>query len=173
MVDILNGRHTAEPPEGTVTLIIGTRINAIWKVHCWLPFFTGMVRMLKELLTDKERHGFLGYHVWFGRTTLMIQYWRSMDDLLAYSRAQPMEHVPTWRLFNRTNKGELGVFHEAYTVTRRGHHVIYRDMPASFGLGGATSMVPARSHPGTSPTEWNDKDRADAERWGEVRTPAS
>lgn len=169
MADILRGRFTAEPPEGTVMLLIGARVNVPWKVHRWFPFFYSMVGMLKELMSDKERHGFLGYHVWFARTTLFVQYWRSMDDLLAYSRAQPLNHVPIWRRFNQESKGEMGVFHEAYVVSKGGHHVIYRDMPETFGLGGATNLAPVRRHRGTSPPEWTQEDRANAERWGEVR----
>lgn len=170
MTDILRGRHTARPPEGAVTLLIGARINTLWKVHRWAPFFVDMGAMLKQLCTDKEGYGFLGYHLWFGRTTLVVQYWRGMDELLAYSRAQPLLHVPTWRKYNRESEGVIGVFHEAYVVSARGHHVIYRDMPASFGLGGATDVVPARTHGGANPAEWTEKHRADAERWGEVRS---
>jgi hypothetical protein len=169
MSEIMRGRHSAEPPEGTVMLLIGARVNTPWKVHRWFPFFYSMVGMLKELHADKERHGFLSYHVWFARTTMFVQYWRSLDDLLAYSRAQPNEHVPVWRRFNQESNGEMGVFHEAYVIARRGHHVIYRDMPADFGLGGATGTVPVRRHPGTTPAEWTDDDRTDAEQWGEVR----
>jgi hypothetical protein len=168
MPKITAGRHTAVAPDGTVVLLIGSRINNPWKPQRWVPFFAGMVRMLKELSQDKEKHGFLGYHLWFGRTTLVVQYWRSMDDLLAYSRAQPQEHVPVWRLYNRASSGELGVFHEAYTINRGSHHVIYRNMPA-FGLGAATETGDVLTHRGTSPTEWTDEDRVSADQWGGIR----
>ncbi|MEU3099936.1 DUF4188 domain-containing protein [Streptomyces sp. NPDC006967] len=109
------GRYAAAPPDGTVVFLIGMRINKWWKVHRWLPAFIAMVPMLKEVIRQSE-HGFLGYHVWFGRTTIVVQYWKDMDELLAYARNAGAEHLPRWRNYNKKvgNNGDVGVWHETY-----------------------------------------------------------
>ena len=135
------GRYAASPPDGTVVFLIGMRINKWWKIHRWLPAFISMVPMLKEVNRHSE-HGFLGYHVWFGRTTIVLQYWKNLDDLLTYARNADAEHVPGWRNFNRQvgNNGDVGVWHEAYVTHPDQMHIIYRNMP-EFGMGKATNHV--------------------------------
>jgi hypothetical protein len=32
--------------------------------------------------------------MWFGRTTILVQYWRSMDQLLAYATNREAAHLP-------------------------------------------------------------------------------
>ena len=59
-----------------VVFLIGMRVNKPWKVHKWLPVARAMGRMLNELYSA----GNLGLrHVesWFGRTSIMVQYWDS------------------------------------------------------------------------------------------------
>lgn len=135
------GRYAASPPDGTVVFLIGMRINKWWKIHRWLPAFISMVPMLKEV-NRRSEHGFLGYHVWFGRTTIVLQYWKNLDDLLTYARNADAEHVPGWRNFNRQvgNNGDVGVWHEAYVTHPDQMHIIYRNMP-EFGMGKATNHV--------------------------------
>src|SRR4029450_12063478 len=52
-------RYTAEIEGDFVVFLIGMRLNRPWKVHQWLPVFTGMQRMLRELARHPE-HGLLG-----------------------------------------------------------------------------------------------------------------
>ena len=79
--------------EGTfVVFLIGMRINSLWKVRKWWPVALAMPRMLKELARHPET-GMLGGEMWFGRTTIMVQYWRSMEQLLAYAKDRESEHA--------------------------------------------------------------------------------
>lgn len=56
--------------------------------------------MIKELYSHKDELGFLSMESYFGlRTTVMIQYWRSMDDLLAYAKSE--KHLTAWKHFNQ------------------------------------------------------------------------
>lgn len=132
--------------ETIVVFLIGMRINRWWKIHKWLPVVRAMPRMLKELTANPEL-GFLGAEQGVARTTLMVQYWRSKDDLYNYARARNSAHLPAWRDFNRKigSSGDIGVWHESYEVQRANIHSLYANMPA-FGLGKVTQLVDARRH---------------------------
>ncbi|MGW3242407.1 DUF4188 domain-containing protein [Streptomyces sp. NPDC001070] len=136
--------QVADPPEGTVLFLIGMRINSFWKVHRWLPSFLAMFPMLFELNKQKE-HGFLGSRTWLNRTVIVLQYWRSMDELMAYSRNTEAAHRPAWARFNRTigDNGAVGIYHEAYVVDPARMHTVYRNMPP-FGIAKATAARPQR-----------------------------
>lgn len=139
------GRVSADLPDGAVIFLIGMRVNRPLLVHRWLPAFIAMPRMIHELMKQPER-GFLGATTWLsGRNVMVQQYWRCMDDLLAYARDRDAEHLPAWRAFNRRvgNDGTVGIWHEAYTVHAAESHVVYRNMPP-FGLGAAVGRLPAR-----------------------------
>ncbi|MEV0781513.1 DUF4188 domain-containing protein [Streptomyces sp. NPDC050423] len=137
--------QVADPPEGTVVFLIGMRINSFWKVHRWLPSFIAMVPMLMELNKNKE-HGFLGSRTWINRTVIVLQYWRSMDELMTYSRTMDASHRPAWARFNRRigNNGAVGIYHEAYVVDPDRMHTVYRNMPP-FGMAKATAGRPQRT----------------------------
>ena len=64
------------------------------------PLIRAMGGMIRELSVRPEL-GFLGGKAWFGRTIVLIQYWRSFEDLEAYARAKDLSHVPAWAAFNR------------------------------------------------------------------------
>jgi hypothetical protein len=68
-----------------VIVLIGMRINQFWKIHKWLPIALSMGRMLKELYSHPEL-GFLSHEFGIGRSFIFVQYWRSMDQLLAYAK---------------------------------------------------------------------------------------
>jgi Domain of unknown function (DUF4188) len=55
MATIHPGRHTAEIEGDFVVFLIGMRLNRPWKVHQWLPVFTGMQRMPRELARHPSR----------------------------------------------------------------------------------------------------------------------
>jgi GH15 family glucan-1,4-alpha-glucosidase len=82
--------------------------------------------------------------MWLSRTTLMTQYWRSMDQLLAYSKSRAAEHLPAWQAFNRSigTDGSVGIWHETYAVSPGSYESVYVNMPA-FGLGRAGTLQPA------------------------------
>ena len=136
---ISKGRFTATLDGDFVVFLIGLRINKPLHIHKWLPVITAMPRMLTELY-QQPALGFLHAESWFGRTTIMVQYWRSMDQLLAYAKNREAEHLPAWQAFNKavgtddSNNGSVGIWHETYAASLNRHENIYVNMPA-FGLG--------------------------------------
>jgi Domain of unknown function (DUF4188) len=138
---VIPGRMTADRAEPFALFLIGVRINKPWRVDKWWPVVTAMPRMLRELETDPGL-GFLGSHVWFGRTTILLQYWESFARLEAYARAREHAHLPAWREFNRRigASGDVGVWHETYAIQPGAYECIYSNMPP-FGLGKVGPLV--------------------------------
>ena len=136
-------RVTARFDGDFVVFLIGMRINEPLKVHKWLPVATAMPRMVKELYRQPEL-GFLHAEMWFSRTTMMVQYWRSMDQLLDYAKNREAEHLPAWQAFNKAigTDGSVGIWHETYAVSLGCYENIYVNMPP-FGLGKIGSLQPA------------------------------
>lgn len=133
--NILQGRHTAQLEGEFAVFLIGAHIIKPWAVHRWWPVARAMSRMLGELRAHPEL-GFLGQETYGGRTSLMLQYWRSLDQLMAYASARDSEHLPAWRDYNRRvrNSGAVGIWHETYVVRPGAYENIYVNMPL-FGLG--------------------------------------
>ncbi len=123
--------------------LIGLRINRPLKIHKWLPVIMAMQRMIRELETHKEL-GLLGSDFWLGRTTISLQYWRSLNHLTDYATSAKREHLPAWASFTRAigNSGDVGIWHETYTVGPGLYETIYHNMPP-FGLGSVGTLVPA------------------------------
>jgi hypothetical protein len=136
-------RVTASFDGSFVVFLIGMRVNEPLKVHKWLPVATAMPRMIKELYRQPEL-GFLNAEMWFSRTTVMVQYWRSMDQLLDYAKNREAEHLPAWQAFNKAigTDGSVGIWHETYAVSPGCYENIYVNMPP-FGLGKIGSLQPA------------------------------
>ncbi|WLD92835.1 DUF4188 domain-containing protein [Alkalihalobacillus sp. AL-G] len=137
--EIFTGRYTSEQEDDVVVFIIGMRVNKRWAIHKWLPVFTAMPPMIRELYTNKE-HGFLSMEMFFGlRTTIMIQYWRSSEDLMAYAKGPT--HLTAWNNFNKKigNNDSVGIYHETYVVPKGNYECIYGNMP-KFGLAKATGL---------------------------------
>lgn len=136
-------RLTATLDGDFVVFMIGMRINKPWQVHKWLPVATAMPRMIKELYQHPEM-GFIHAEMWFGRTTMMVQYWRSMDQLLAYAKDREAAHLPAWKAFNQAIGvgGSVGIWHETYLATPGHYENVYVNMPP-FGLGKVGTLQPA------------------------------
>jgi hypothetical protein len=136
-------RLTATLDGAYVLFLIGMRINSPLKVHRWLPVARAMPRMITELYRQPEL-GFLHAETWFSRTIIMVQYWRSMDHLLAYAKNKEAAHLPAWQAFNQAIgvDGSVGIWHETYSVAPGSYENVYVNMPA-FGLGRAGSLQPA------------------------------
>jgi hypothetical protein len=126
-----------------VVFLIGMRINKPWKVHKWWPVAQSMPRMLAELQAHPEL-GMLGGEMWFGRTTILVQYWRTVEQLLSYAKDRNAMHLPAWKAFNQSvgSSGDVGVWHETYSVPAGGYENIYVNMPP-FGLGKFGVPTPA------------------------------
>ena len=140
---ILRERVTAELPGEFVVFLIGMRINKPLLVHKWLPVASAMSRMIEELSRHPEL-GLLHAESWFSRTLLMVQYWRSMEQLVSYAANREAKHLPAWKAFNRAvgTNGAVGIWHETYGVSPGRCESVYVNMP-QFGLGKAGSVVPA------------------------------
>ena len=137
------GRFAATFDGDFVVFLIGMRINQPLKVHRWLPPALAMPRMIRELLRQPEL-GFLHAETWFSRTTIMVQYWRSREALMAYARSRAAEHLPAWRAFNKLvgTNGDVGIWHETYVIEPGRYENIYNNMPP-YGLGAVGSIVDA------------------------------
>lgn len=156
MTKIHEARMKAHYDAESITIfLIGMRVRRFWKLHKWLPAAMAMPRMIKELESRPEL-GFLGAESAVGRTTIMIQYWRSREELYAYARNRDAEHLPAWRDFNRRigTNGDVGIWHETYEVPISGVDSMYVNMPM-FGLGSVSKLLPAATpgsrHPSHSP----------------------
>ncbi|HTD02201.1 DUF4188 domain-containing protein [Undibacterium sp.] len=140
---ILSDRLTASLDGEFVVFLIGMRVNKPLKIHKWLPVAAAMPRMIRELSVQPES-GFLHAEMWFSRTTIMLQYWRSMEQLLAYAKNRQAQHLPAWQAFNKAvgTGGDVGIWHETYLASPGGYENVYVNMPA-FGLGRAGRLEPA------------------------------
>lgn len=158
---VREGRYTATH-EGDVTVfLIGMRINKIHRPDKWLPIFLAMPRMLTHLSQHPEA-GLLSFESWLGRTTMLLSYWRSPEDLNHFATDAEAPHLQPWRDFRRRvgDGGDVGIWHETYVVSPDKREVVYANMPL-FGLAAATSQVPVgaalrtakqrMAHPGLLP----------------------
>ncbi len=142
MKSVVPGRYSAEMEGSFVVFLIGMRINRPLAVHKWLPTLTAMGPMLRELYQHPEL-GFLRAETfWNWRGPIVIQYWRSFEDLERYARHGI--HLTAWKHFNRTvgTDGSVGIFHETYLVKAGQYEALYVNMPV-FGLAKAGQHVPA------------------------------
>lgn len=143
MSRILEGRWTAHADDEFVVFIIGMRINQWWMIHRWLPLIIAMSGMIRELSVQPDL-GFLGGKTWFGRTIVLIQYWRSFDDLERYARAKDLRHLPAWADFNRKigNDGTVGIYHETYRIGPGQYENVFVNMPPTL-LGNCATLIEA------------------------------
>ncbi len=124
-----------------VIFLTGVRINEPLKIHKWLPVIAAMPGMISELRRQPDL-GLMHAEAWFSRTTIMVQYWRSMELLLAYARNRGATHLPAWYAFNEAigTTGAVGVWHETYIVAQNSYANEYIDMPP-FGLAQVKSTI--------------------------------
>ncbi|WP_203289258.1 DUF4188 domain-containing protein [Metabacillus sp. cB07] len=140
------GRYTTDNQDDLVVFLIGMRVNKRLALHKWLPVFFAMPGMIRELYMNKDELGFLSMESYFGlRTTVMIQYWRSTEDLLAYARSE--KHMAAWKNFNQKigSNPSVGIYHETYKVKAGDYESIYGNMPP-YGLGKALNIIPVKAH---------------------------
>jgi len=130
---VYNERMTAELDGDFVVFLIGMRVNKFWKIHKWLPVFLAMPKMIKEL-EGRPDSGFLGSTMGL---PVIVQYWRSFEQLEAYSRDRDSLHWPAWLNFYKKivgSGGDVRIWHETYQVSAGHYEAIYKAMP-TFGLG--------------------------------------
>jgi hypothetical protein len=140
---ILRERLTGTIEGDYVLFLIGMRINNPLRIDKWLPVARSMPRMIEELMRHPEL-GFLHAESWFGRTVIMVQYWRSIAQLLDYAKDKNAAHLPAWRDFNQRvgTDGSVGIWHETYAIRAGAYETMYVNMPP-FGLGKAGTLQPA------------------------------
>jgi hypothetical protein len=140
---VIDKRVTATIEGDFVVFLIGLRINKLWKPWKWLPTFLAMPRMLRELEQNPES-GFLGANFYAAgpRRPMLVQYWRSFDQLESYARAKDRAHWPSWVAFNKRvgSSGDVGIWHETYLIPAGGHESVYNNMPPT-GLAAAARVV--------------------------------
>lgn len=146
MVRLFPGNYTTKNDEDLVVFLIGMRINKRWAVRKWGQVFLAMPPMIRELYENKDELGFLSMESYFGlRTTVMIQYWKSMEHLQAYAKGG--KHFAAWQEFNKKigNNDAVGIYHETYKVAYGEYEAIYRNMPP-YGLAKALEHIPVTKH---------------------------
>ena len=143
MAKTINQRMTVDIEGDFVVFLIGMRINRFWKFHKWLPIAKVMPKMLKELSMNPGS-GFLGFQVFGGIPPVIVQYWRSFEQLEAYAKDRDALHYPAWKAFNQKIKsnGDVGIWHETYKVRSGEYECIYNNMPR-YGLGKTGELIPA------------------------------
>jgi hypothetical protein len=135
-------RMTARSDESYVLFLIGMRVNNPFAIHRWLPVFIAMPKMLRELHLNRDL-GFKSFESWFGRTSIMVQYWESPEKLIEYAKSADSEHLPAWRAFNRAAKSSaVGIWHETYVIDPGKSESVYKNMPI-FGFGKVGRHQPA------------------------------
>ena len=166
-------RYMAKVDGPVVAFLIGMRINSFWRVWEWMPVFLAMPKMLMELGRHPEL-GALGARTYLsGRVIMVVQYWRSFDQLERYARATENAHLPAWKAFNtraRRGHGAVGIFHETYAVAPGQVESVYVDMPAGFGLAGAVGPIDVRA--GRQAARQRLVNEPDSVREGETSTDA-
>ena len=143
MPPIFPGRCTARTTEPFVVFLIGLRINRYFAFRKWIATGSAMGPMLKALFADPAK-GFLGGETYFNlRGVMMIQYWRSVEDLERFALAPSEPHLKAWKRFNQSvgNDGSVGIWHEVYEASPGHYKAVYVNMPA-FGLAAATRHAP-------------------------------
>lgn len=144
MPDIIPARMSAQLDGDFVVFLIGMRVNKWWKFWKWMPVAKAMPKMLTELAGRPEL-GLLHARTVFGFPNLLvIQYWRSFEQLHAYASDRSLQHLPAWREFNRkiASNGDVGIWHETYLVQVGAYECLYNNMPI-WGLAAAGGLVPA------------------------------
>jgi hypothetical protein len=151
-VKIRKGRWAGNHEGELIVFLIGMRINRPWKVKRWWPVFTAMPRMLRWL-DEHPQAGLLHYEqaVKSPLSPMVIQYWRSFEDLERFARSPDAPHLAAWKDFdaNVRDSGDVGIWHETYRVAEGAIESIYGNMPPR-GLGVVGELAPIGSTAATA-----------------------
>jgi hypothetical protein len=151
MPQLFPGRYTAHIDGPFVVFLIGMRVNQLWAIHKWLPVTQAMPRMLRELFIQPQLGLLHAEYAITWRGVMVLQYWRSFDQLHAYAHARNAAHLPAWAAFNRAvgNNGSVGIWHETYEVAPGHYETVYGNMPR-WGLAKAGAHLPATGNRNTA-----------------------
>ncbi len=144
MAKVFDGRYTVKTDAPFIIFLIGMRINKLWRLDKWVPVAMSMGPMLKALFTHPGK-GFLhAEFFWNFNGPVLVQYWRSFDELEKFAREPSDPHLSAWKRFNKAvgQDGTVGIWHETYMVNSDQFECVYGNMPR-FGLGAALDHVEA------------------------------
>lgn len=144
----LVGRHAADLEGDFVLFIIGLRLNQPWQlrrfaqVNWWTYTTVKQARARADLGLMHVNHGYLK-----GVGPFVLQFWRSWEQLEAYSHDKELLHVPSWAKYNREVRpgASVGVWHETYLVSDGAAEGVYVNMPQMM-MGLAGGVRPVGSH---------------------------
>lgn len=146
MSAIFPGRYTARRNGPFILFLIGMRVHRPWAPWEWLPVFSAMPGMMREVAANPDS-GFLGAESFISLTNpLIVQYWKDFDSLLAYAHDRQGKHFPAWARFNREvgANGKIGIWHETYRIEAGACESIYGNMPLT-GLATTRGALHAKA----------------------------
>lgn len=140
---IVPRRMSAKLAGDFVVFLIGARLNQWWRLNDFKWVGDAMKSMITEL-EKRPESGFLGYEDWLSLRPVMVQYWRSPEQLIAYARNRDETHYPVWVQFNKelAKRSSIGIWHETYVVPAGNYECVYNNMPP-FGLGKIATALAA------------------------------
>jgi hypothetical protein len=165
---VIERKIAADRDDEFVVFHIGLRINALWKIHRWLPIFLIAPRMVRELVSDPES-GLLGSRTVVGpgvRNFGFVQYWDSFEALRDYARDSGRLHFPAWQEYyedGTKDDAAVGIWHETYIVDPDEYETVYNNMPP-FGLAASetTDIIPAEEQHNTAAGRLGHTDGSDS-----------
>jgi hypothetical protein len=165
MSKVIAGRMTAAVEGDFVVFLIGMRFNRPWHLVKSMYAFTAMPKML-DYLRRRPELGLMHATLVFGAGgPMVIQYWRSREQLEQFARSAAAPHQPAWKTWNRLigyRKPDVGIWHETYLVKAGSHESLYANMPR-FGLAQAGELRPlGRGHAGAAQPQQPQDRLADA-----------
>ncbi len=144
MPEILAKRITAKLEQPVVVFLIGMRLNKPFALKKWRPIINAFPQMVRTLQAHPETgmlHAEQFFRLW-PLVTCMVSYWQTYEQLEAFAHSKDEIHFAAWRDFNKAvgTGGEVGIWHETYTITPGQYEGIYVNMPI-FGMAGATMPI--------------------------------
>ena len=142
MAQVIPGRMTTQMEGDFVVFLIGMRINKPWKLHKWIPVARAMGPMLRALSKRRDA-GLMSFTGWVGPSgPMIVQYWRSLEQLEEFARDPSYTHRAAWKAFNKSvgTGGDVGIWHETFLVKDGGYEALYGNMPRT-GLASAAGVM--------------------------------
>jgi hypothetical protein len=105
-----------------------------------------------RLLSKERGRGLMSFTAWVGSSgPMIVQYWRSVEQLEAFARDQSLPHRKAWQRFNEAvgDSGDVGIWHETFEVRDGNYEVLYGNMPR-VGFATAGDYIPVRNSMRTS-----------------------
>jgi fumigallin biosynthesis monooxygenase-like protein len=141
--DVREGRWSVQSDDDVVVFIIGAKVRNPLRAMRALPLLAQMRGMLTDLAAAPDK-GLLAFQSHGGPFGVIVQYWRSFDDLERFARSAQDRHAGVWKSWSRLGQHHnpsVGIWHETYRVRAGDYEAIYQNMPPT-GLGRAGGLTP-------------------------------